>query len=100
MSTATSDVENVNKKIHKLLQPIFQRAVQKLFDAKTDEFHKIFESSTYDYQSVDERLKQAKSKLQKLVDQRRKQKEKNKEVENVNSKTLVNEKKSEPFFRL
>ena len=100
MTTVTNDVEKFEQKLQKIT-PIFQRAVKRILDKKLEEFHKIFNSSIYDYKTVDEELKTAKNKLSKLVDKRRKQKTKSKEVENVNSKTLVNEKKkSEPFFRL
>ena len=101
MATVTNDVEKFEQKLKKIT-PIFQRVVKRILDKKLEEFHKIFNSSTYDYKTVDEELKTAKNKLSKLVDKRRKQKTKSKEVENGNehSKTLVNEKKSEPFFRL
>lgn len=92
MTTVTNDVEKFEQKLQKIT-PIFQRAVKRILDKKLEEFERIFESSAYDYQTVDEELKKAKNKLSKLVDKRRTQKE--------NSKTLVNEnKKSEPFFRL
>lgn len=91
----------MTEKMKEQLIPIFQRSVQKLVDVKREQLNSIFGSSIYDYKTVDEELKTAKNKLSKLVDKRRKQKTKSKEVENVNSKTLVNEKKkSEPFFRL
>tara|TARA_B110000211_G_C14092715_1_gene560159 strand:- start:6384 stop:6683 length:300 start_codon:yes stop_codon:yes gene_type:complete len=99
MATVTNDIEKFEQKLQKIT-PIFQRAVKRILDKKLDEFHTIFESSTYDHKAVDEELKKAKNKLSKLVDKRRAQKTKSKEVENENSKTLVNEKKSEPFFRL
>jgi exonuclease VII small subunit len=99
MTTVTNDVEKFEQKLQKIT-PIFQRAVKRILDKKLEEFHKIFNSSSYDYQTIDEELKVAKNKLSKLVDKRRKNKTKSKEVENLNSKTLVSEKKSEPFFRL
>lgn len=99
MTTVTNDVEKFEQKLQKIT-PIFQRAVKRILDKKLDEFHKVFDSETYNYQTVDEELKKAKNKLSKLVDKRRTQKEKSKEVENENSKKLVSEKKQEPMFRM